>query len=284
SLTDDLFNEFRNVATAYEKTQGNTYQWRVHFRGATSLTYMFENPNGPKTSSVQGTNTDYTWADVGSPKFMPWTIALPQHHWDVVTLQVWQDDIKATLKTDTAAVNAIITATRSRADNATTRFFIYAPWTVVKYDDLNSYRQAFLAPSPNQPEQLGAATRDYFRHVTESVRQTNPDVALIPTGEVLLALDDKMRAGKFEHLTSVQQLHRDVIHLNSLGSNVTAWTAYAVIFKKSPVGLPNDIHPGKDFPPFKNVTEVSPADLKLLQETIWELVSSPELKVYTKIP
>ncbi len=27
-------------------------------------------------------------------------------------------------------------------------------------------------------------TRDYFRHVTDAVRKTHPDVALIPSGEV----------------------------------------------------------------------------------------------------
>ena len=284
SLTGDLFTEFRNVATAYQKALGNTYQWRVHYRGATSLKYMFDNPTGPKTASIQGTDADYSWAEVGTAKFMPWTVALPQNHWDVVTMQVWQDDVRATLKADTEAVNAIIAATKTRADNAATRFFIYAPWTVVKFDDLDSYRQAYLAPLSTDSDPVGTATRDYFRHVTAAVRQTNPEVALIPSGEVLLALDDKMRAGKFEHLTSVQQLHRDVIHLNSLGSNVTAWTAYAVIFKKSPVGLPNDIHPDKDYPPFKNVTEVSPADLKLIQETIWEVVNSPELRAYTRLP
>jgi len=78
-------------------------------------------------------------------------------------------------------------------------------------------------------------------------------------------------------------LHRDVIHLNSIGQNVTAWTAYAVIFKRSPVGLPYDSHVEKDYPPFKSVVEVSPADLKLIQETVWGVVTSPELSPYTLV-
>jgi hypothetical protein len=156
---------------------------------------------------------------------------------------------------------------------------------VVNYDDLDSYRAAFVAPATSSPDQPGIASREYFRHVTDSVRQTNPSVAMIPVGEVFLALDDAMRAGQFEHFTSIRQFHRDVIHLNSAGQNVAAWIAYATIFKKSPIGLPNDIVP--ELPciaPFENVTEISPADIKLMQEIVWSMVRSPELRSYTGVP
>lgn len=284
SLTGDLITEFPKIAAAYEKSLGYAYYWAVHFRPATSLTYMYANPATTRTASINALHDgDHAWKSFDKPGFIPWTKALPDNHWDVVTLQVWQDDDKATLKRDTDAVNGIIAATRARPDNASTRFYVYAPWTDVKFNEFDSFRNNFLTPSSDKPDQLGKPTRDYFRHVMDSVRKTNPDVGMIPAGEVLLALDQKMRAGKFERLNSVQQLHRDVIHLNSIGQNVAAWTAYAVIFKKSPVGLPNDIHPSKDYPPFKNVTEVSPADLKLLQETVWEVVTSPELRGYTNL-
>jgi hypothetical protein len=284
SLTGDLISEFPKIAAPIEKASGRDYRWGVHFRPATSLFFMFHNPNDPKTASITAKGTEgHSWKTPAGKGFVPWTEALPGNRWDVVTLQVWQDDAKATLKGDTDAVNAIIAATRGRADNASTRFFVYAPWTVAKFDEFDSFKNAFLAPTPNDPGTLGVATRDYFRHVVDSVRKTNPDVAMIPAGEVFIALDVKMRAGKFEHFTSIQQLHRDVIHLNSIGQNIAAWTAYAVIYKKSPVGLPNDIHPSKDYPPFKNVMEVSPADLKLIQETVWEVVTSPEVRGYTNI-
>jgi hypothetical protein len=290
SLTGDLISKFPALVTQVESKQNNTYVWGCHFRAATSLTFIHANPTDPKSSSCAGIGEKHTWhsnkpgePDKNGP-FVPWTVSLPGQHWDVVTLQVWQDNDKATLKRDTDAVNDMIKITRTRPDNASTRFFIYAPWTVSKYDELDSFSKAFKTPTSDSPDQIGAATRDYFRHVTDSVRKTNPDVAMIPSGEVLLALDEKMRAGKFEGLTSVRQLHRDAIHLNSIGKNITAWTAYATIFKKSPVGLPNNSH-AKDsiVPPFQNVAEVSPADLKLIQETIWEVVSSPELNVYTKV-
>ena len=286
SLTGDLVSQFPKIATPYEKAQGKTFHWGLHFRGATSLSFMFANPDAPKTSSTQATGTaGHVWKSVGDEGFVPWTKALHENHWDAVTLQPWQDDSKATLKSDTEAVGGMIAAARSRPDNAATRFYLYCPWTDTKYDDLDSFRKAFLTPIPNQPDQLAKPTRDYFRHVADAVRQTHPEVAMIPAGEVHVALDEKMQAGKFEHFTSVRQLHRDVIHLNALGANVAAWTAYAVIFKQSPVGLPaNGLDKGMSQPPFQNVSEISPADLKLMQETVWEVVTSPELRGYTNVP
>jgi hypothetical protein len=282
SLTGDLISEFPKIATPHAATRDRTYQWGVHFRPATSLTFIYANPSAPRSASIRATNADgYTWKAVGADGYVPWTTALPGNHWDVVTLQSWQDDSKATMETDTAAFNGMIAAARTRADNASTRFYVYAAWPAVKYDDFDSYSIAFLAHTPNDPTALAAPTRDYFRHLVDSVRRTNPDVEMIPAGEVLYALDRKMRAGRFEHFTSVQQLHRDVIHLNSIGKNVAAWTAYATIFKKSPVGLPNHIHADKDYPPFKNVTDISPADLRVMQETVWEVVTSSELRDYT---
>ena len=291
SLTGDLMGKFPKLATQYAQETGGTYAFGIIFRSATSLTFLHDNPSDTSnTESCAGINEKGTWHfnKKGDPRndgtFVPWTVSLPGQHWDVVTLQPWQDNTKATLKGDTDAVNDIIAITRKRADNATTRFFIYAPWTVSKYGEPDSFRDAYLTPTPDSPDQLAAATRDYFRHVTDAVRKTHPDVALIPAGEVFLALDAKMRAGKFEALTSVQQLHRDVIHLNSIGKNIAAWTAYAVIFKKSPAGLPNNATTdGSTVPPFENVDMVSPADLKLIQETVWEVVSSPELIPYTKV-
>ncbi|HEX4142806.1 MAG TPA: DUF4886 domain-containing protein [Pirellulales bacterium] len=286
SLTGDLISQFPKIATPYEEAQGKTFRWGLHFRGATSLSFMYANPEAPKTSSTKATNTEgHVWKSAGDEGFVPWTRALPENHWDAVTLQPWQDDSKATLQSDTEAVNGMIAAARARPDNASTRFYLYCPWTDTKYDDLDSFRKAFLTPIPDRPDQLAKPTRDYFRHLADAVHKTHPDVAMIPAGEVHVALDEKMQAGKFEHFTSVRDLHRDVIHLNGLGANVAAWTAYAVIFQKSPVGLPaHGLQNGSNQPPFKSVTEISPADLKLMQETVWEVVTSPELRGYTLIP
>jgi hypothetical protein len=183
-------------------------------------------------------------------------------------------DGPATLGSDTVAINAMIALTKTRADNVSTRFFIYEAWPAVKYGDLNSYSTAWLAPTQNNLGAASALNRNYFTHLVSAVRQTNFNVEVIPVGEVLYVLDMKMRARQFQGFYSITQLHRDALHLNSVGQNVTSWTAYAAIFKKSPVGLRNDVLGNAAVSPFTNVTAISPTDMLLMQQTVWEVVNS----------
>jgi hypothetical protein len=129
-------------------------------------------------------------------------------------------------------------------------------------------------PEQNSTGAASALTRNYFTNLVSAVRQTNPHVEVIPVGEVLYALDMEMRAGQFQGFNSVTQLHRDGLHLNSVGQNVASWTAYAAIFKKSPVGLRNDMLDNATISPFTNVTAISRADLLLMQQTVWDVESN----------
>jgi hypothetical protein len=278
SLTEDLFYDFRTVATRYEATLGNTYAWGFHFRPGTSLTFMYKYPTPPAipypTISGVGETGTSLWS---TTNLVPWPISLPGNNWDVVTMEPFPGggtDGPATLGSDTVAINAMIALTKTKTDNASTRFFIYEAWPLVKYGELNSYSTAWLAPAQNYPGVASALNRNYFTNLVSAVRQTNSNVEVIPVGEVLYALDMKMRAGQFQGFYSITQLHRDPLHLNSVGQNVTSWTAYVAIFKKSPVGLRNDVLGNAAVSPFTNVTAISPADMLLMQQTVWDVVSN----------
>lgn len=299
SLTGDLFGGLKYAATTYENGKGNTYTWGVHFRPGTSLTYMYTYPVDPsgKTSSVAGVNTNYSWKGFAGPKDaggnptttpVPWTASLPGNHWDAVTLQPYYagDNVASTLQTDTSAINAMIALTKTRSDNAATRFYIYGAWPQAS-DNQNSYSVNYLAATQNNPNQTSVLTRDYFKYLTDAVRQANPNVALIPAGEVLYQLDVKMKAGLIPGFTSVQQLHRDAIHLNSLGSNIVAYTAYAVMFKESPVGLAavlDDVNNNATYTGGYAPSTVTPDALKIMQETVWDVVTSAQWQGYTGVP
>lgn len=287
SLTGDLMSGLRYSASSYENSLGNTYKWGTHFRASTSLTYMYNNPNDASSASVTGTNTDYLW----DATFVPWTASLPGKHWDAVTLQPWQDSTLATMAGDTAAINGMIAATRTRPDNASTHFYMYAAWPVV--DAVNSpFSNAFLTPTPNLPTQPDTQTRDYYRNLLAAVRQTNPGVDMIPAGEVFLALDVKMRNGEIPGFTSIKDIHRDAIHLNSFGSNIVAYTAYATIFKQSPLGLADPLRdvPGDPYynsnyavtTPTYSAANPSPASLAIIQQTVWDVVN--QQSAYTSVP
>ena len=274
SLSCDTYIAFRKVATDYEAAKGNIYSWGYHFRNGTGITWIYANPTPPPLANGK---IDFTRSCVGqtatSPwpgtNLVPWPKALPGYHWDVVTMQPGSDtQIRTNLLTDAAAINGMIDQARTRADNATTRFYIYAAWPGVKYGDVDSYARAYLATTQTD----STPSRKFVADLADCVRKTHPDVGVIPDGEVLYVLDEMMKAGKFQNFTSIQQLHRDGVHLNSVGQNIVSWTAFATIFKESPVGLPNGTRGNGIRAPFTNVTKVSPTDLKLMQQTIWEVV------------
>lgn len=282
SLTQDLFYDFRAVATRYEATWANTYLWGFHFRPGSSLTFIYNHPTPLATpyhtiSGVGLTDTSI-WPNTN---LVPWLKSLPANHWDVVTMEPFpgnSTDGPATLGSDTVTINAMIALTKMRPENASTRFFIYETWPRVTYGDITSYSTAWLAPMPNYSSVKSALNRNYFAYLVSAVRQTNPNVEVIPVGEVFNVLDMKMRAGQFQGFKSINQLHRDSVHLNSLGQNVVSWTAYATIFKESSVGLRNDVLDNAAVSPFVNVTAISPADMLLIQQTVWDVVrnsSSP---------
>jgi hypothetical protein len=270
SLTQDLNNGFPAIAKRYEAELGKTYTWGSHFRASTALTYMYLYPNDSTTKA--------------SPS--NWAIALPGSRWDVVSMQPYQDSQGApnSLADNINAVNGIITKTKQNKSNDNTRFFIYSPWPKTSATDLNFssnlYNASTIVKSDPGSTQC-SLSRDFIELLCDSVRKTNSVVCVIPVGEVFYALDQMMHQGKFNTLTSINQFHRDPYHLNSAGINVTGWTAYATIFKKSPVGLVYDKINKAVKAPFPNMHITDVHDLQLIQQTIWEVVVAKDK--YTRV-
>lgn len=261
SLSQDMWGYFPNLAAVHEQNAGSSYAWGFHFRAGTSVTYIYNHP--------ADTASNAQWAPSA------WNTALPGGKWDAVTLEPFPDtftDSPATLASDTAAINGMIAATKTNPQNSATRFFLYEVWPSVTYADLNSYSNGYLAAAQNISTQPGASSRSYFTYLIRSVHLTNPGVAVIPAGEVFYALDVKMRAGQIPGFTSVRDTHRDGIHLNTIGKNIAAWTVYACVFDKSPVGLPNYSFAAGAAAPFLEVA-ASPEAAAIIQQTVWDVVS-----------
>ena len=107
---------------------------------------------------------------------------------------------------------------------------------------------------------------------------------LIPAGQVMAALVRTVEAkGGVGNMTSREDLFRrmedgslDNIHVNDLGAYLVALTHYAVLYQKSPVGLPHDLTRADGTP-----ADAPTADLaRLMQETVWQVVQQlPETGV-----
>lgn len=84
-------------------------------------------------------------------------------------------------------------------------------------------------------------TRRYFEQIVDRVTTAHASkapVVAVPMGEVMYELDKKIRLGQVPGMNSIWDLYNDGVHLNSVGSYLTALTHYAVIYKDDPVGLP----------------------------------------------
>lgn len=108
-------------------------------------------------------------------------------------------------------------------------------------------------------------TRDYFEQVTQALRKAYPTmkdrIFLVAVGDVLLALDKKMKAGKVPGHDSIVSVYADGIHFNDVGAYVVGATFYATLFRESPVGLPGEPYGVKDG-----------RLARTIQEMVWEVV------------
>lgn len=94
-------------------------------------------------------------------------------------------------------------------------------------------------------------------------------IYVIPGGQVMAALVQALdRQGGVEGVRSERDLFKDDIHYNDLGAYLMALTHYAVIYGKSPVGLPNQLNRADG-----KVAESPSEELALLmQQVVWDVV------------
>jgi len=113
-------------------------------------------------------------------------------------------------------------------------------------------------------------------------------LALIPNGDVFLALDKKLRAGQMPGVENVAFFSRDGGHVRAgLPRYTLAATCFAVLFRKHPGVLDYSIYndlknyktenlpqPGYVHQPDLGVLlEITPQRAKLVNDTVWEVVS-----------
>jgi hypothetical protein len=96
-------------------------------------------------------------------------------------------------------------------------------------------------------------------------------IYLIPGGQVMAALSDALsKQGPVGPLTSHRDLFSDDIHFNDYGAHLIALTHYAVLYQKSPVGLPHALQRADG----TLASDLGPEAALLMQETVWDVVTS----------
>ncbi|HEX7901484.1 MAG TPA: hypothetical protein VF950_27240 [Planctomycetota bacterium] len=119
-------------------------------------------------------------------------------------------------------------------------------------------------------EELRKRHAPYFQSVDDHVRELNksygkPVVYVVPVGQAVVALREKIIAGQAPGLKTQGELFTDGIgHVRAPVQALNAYCHFAVIYRKSPVGLP--------MPGVLKKAEAPDALNRLLQELAWEAV------------
>ena len=132
------------------------------------------------------------------------------------------------------------------------------------------------------PEELQKIHAGYFKTVDDQVAALNkelgqPVVFVVPVGQAVVALRSKIYAGKAAGLKSQADLFAEAIgHGTPPLKALAAYCHYAVIYRRSPVGLPMP----EVLKKAKNLAWDDDLN-KLLQEVAWDAVTSHPLSGVT---
>lgn len=142
-------------------------------------------------------------------------------------------------------------------------------------------KDVVIDPNSKTMEQLRAAHAPYFASMDAEIRRINEVVGhqavfVVPVGQAVLALREKIIKGEAPGITEQKRLFTDQLgHPASPIMALATYCHYAVIYGRSPIGLPA---PPSDARGRKESDELT----AMLQQIAWEAVTSHPLSGVTK--
>lgn len=205
-----------------------------HIRCGSSLRGILENPDDLCVDPLDGFGTFAT--------------ALPNHHWDYVTIQT-HPERDSTLGEDVASAVELIELTRSNPANADTRFYLFSAWP-----SFFQYEKNWYAPVLDHRQTRTVHAKHYYDYFLRRVReQTDAEVYMVPVGETLAELSRRIDEEQIPDLPKLSLLYRDTRHLQyTWGRFVAGLTTFTTLFGIDPEGFtkpPGHYGPDDAFPP-----------------------------------
>ena len=209
-------------------------------------------------------------AENDHPRHRPAEAALASGEYDAVILTEMVEIRSAIRYHDSADYLARWTG-RARAGNPQATVFLYETWHPL--DDPDGW--------------LGRLNRDLALYWEGAIlnpalaaqsEERRAPVYLIPGGQVMAALVLQIEnGGAVPGLGTRRDLFalaadgtQDQIHVNDHGAYLIALTHYAVLYARSPVGLPHALSRADGTP----MTPLAPEAARLMQEVVWDVVTS----------
>ena len=158
-------------------------------------------------------------------------------------------------------------AEKAREANPSARVYLYETWH--RLDDSDGWLERIDDDLPQLWEE---------RLLIPHLARTGGPVHVIPAGQVLAsfvrAIESAGGVGGMSDRTDLfaraQTGAVDQIHLNDLGAYLVALTHYAVLYHRSPVGLPHALRRADG----SEANAPSPEAARLMQDTVWQVVTS----------
>ena len=265
--------------------RGIDYQFGSQLSGGKSLMRQWNYRNEPKmkwisweTNQPDGSAPAAAdqWGDKTPKRFGLYDKALKEHTWDVIALQSFE----APLGEDAEAFANFIQLARQASPKA--KFLIIAGYprrfgpkdgiATVDLEKVWTQPYDFNLEDTSRKAKYGSMNRAYYARLHKLLKDRFPGVpiAMASFGDVLLAMDQAIRAGQLPGLAAladrvpamvpgwkegdpvkrgVNTLYADNYHLTptphttpTLGVYATALTLYAALSGQSPVGLPGSIY------------------------------------------
>lgn len=206
------------------------------------------------------------------PRFRPAREALGTTDYDAVVLTEMVE-IKDAVKYHDSAAYLARWAGLAHQSNAQAQIYLYETWHHTNDPD------GWLARIDGD---LDAYWRGRITY--PALAASGAPIHLIPAGQVMATFVRAVKdAGGVDGITQAQDLFAtqddgtpDTIHVNDLGSYLVALTHYAVLYHRSPVGLPHALLRADGTP------ALAPGDAaaRLMQEVVWKVVTQhPETGV-----
>ena len=161
--------------------------------------------------------------DFRKQPFGHYPTALPEHQWDVLSLQPFDRHLDGKDGDLTMARNFIDLALPKSPD---VQVYVYARWPRQGKDDFDT---AWLKKYTGGWDGTNE-TKDYFERLTFELRKAYPHfkkpILMVPVGHVLYELNQRMKAGEVPGHKQIKDIFADDIHLNNVGSYVVGCTYF----------------------------------------------------------
>lgn len=152
-------------------------------------------------------------------------------------------------------------AVKARETNPETRVYLYEIWH--QLDDEEGWLERLDRDLARYWEGQILARALAYEDVTRPIH-------VIPAGQVMAAFVRAVEArGGVGPIGTRADLFSDDIHFNDYGAYLVALTHYAVLYGRSPVGLPHALTRADGSP----ADDPGPEAARLMQEAVWEVVT-----------